>query len=99
MAGAFQRLEKADHLESQAFDAGVTGVAPGAVLASQLRVQGVFIALNRYRATAQSELATAYRLLALHRASKDAGREAAGDDDAGTGANAPTLLAVATAAE
>ncbi len=71
MAAAFHRLEKADHLESQAFDAAFAGAGaaatPGGLLANQKRVQAGFTAVNRYRATAQGDLFNAYRMLELYR--------------------------------
>ncbi len=71
MAAAFHRLEKADHLESQAFDAafaiGGAVATPGSLLTNQKRVQAGFTAVNRYRATAQADLFNAYRMLELYR--------------------------------
>ncbi|MFW5680846.1 MAG: hypothetical protein ACOC3D_11315 [Pseudomonadota bacterium] len=75
MAGAFQRLEKADHLESEVLDAAVvvgTGTSSGALLANQKRVQGGFCAINRYRATAQADLYAAWRMLEAYRHQRDA---------------------------
>jgi len=72
MAAAFHRLEKADHLESQAFDAAVVLRQPtaGAILTHQQRVQAGFAAINRYRATAQQDLFNAYRMLEVYRAQR-----------------------------
>ncbi|MEO1092410.1 MAG: hypothetical protein AAFX81_17455 [Pseudomonadota bacterium] len=69
MAAAFHRLEKADHLESQTFDAGtaIDGQTSGRILTVQSKVQASFGAINRYRATAQHDLFNAYRMLVVHR--------------------------------
>jgi hypothetical protein len=69
MASAFQRLEKADHLESQAFDSAVVlrETTPGAIVTNQQRVQAGFAAINRYRATAQQDLLNAYKMLEVYR--------------------------------
>jgi hypothetical protein len=69
MAAAFQRLERADHLESQAFDSAVMlkEPTPGAIITQQQRVQAGFSAINRYRATAQQDLFNAYRMLEVYR--------------------------------
>jgi len=73
MAAAFQRLEKADHLESQAFDsaAQLRATTPGAIVTNQQRVQTGFAAINRYRATAQQDLFNAYRMLEVYRRERD----------------------------
>ena len=77
MAAAFQRLEKADHLESQAFDSAVQlrPTTAGAIVTQQQRVQTGFAAINRYRATAQQDLFNAYRMLEVYR--RERGRDAA----------------------
>ncbi len=72
MAAAFQRLERADHLESQALDSAFS-LRPrtaGAVLANQTRMQTGFSAINRYRATAQTDLFNAYRMLEVYRSKR-----------------------------
>lgn len=74
MASAFQRLERADHLESQALDSAIVVSKPttGRILTNQRQIQASFGAINRYRATAQRDLFNAYRMLAVHRDRPDA---------------------------
>ncbi|MEO1093060.1 MAG: hypothetical protein AAFX81_20770 [Pseudomonadota bacterium] len=70
MAAAFHRLEKADHLESQTLDVSLGELSPGQVLSRLGKVQSGFAAINRYRATAQTDLFNAYRMLAVHRGTR-----------------------------
>ena len=71
LASAYQRLERADHYESQAFEVALK-VGPqssGAILALNPRCQTAFELVNRYRATAVNEVGLCHRLLvALRRA-------------------------------
>ncbi len=65
MAAAFQRLEKADQLEDQAFASTLT-IRPqsdGSKLVNNTRCRQSFDVLNRYRATAAGELFNTVRLL------------------------------------
>jgi hypothetical protein len=77
LASAYQRLERADHLESQAFEVALK-VGPqsqGAILALNPRCQTAFELVNRYRATAVNEVGQCHRLLAaLRRADADRAR-------------------------
>jgi len=65
LAAAFQRLEKADHLEAQVFDGAfrLGDVPPGLILAKQPHCRQTFAVLNRYRATAAGEMIHTLRLL------------------------------------
>lgn len=65
MAAAFQRLEKADRLEGEAFASIVTirPQSPGGQLANNSRCRQTFNVINRYRATATGELHGTIRLL------------------------------------
>ena len=67
MAAAFHRLEKADHLESQVLDTSVGELSAGQMFSRLAKVQTGFAAINRYRATAQTEVLNAYRMLLVHR--------------------------------
>ena len=77
LASAYQRLERADHLESQAFEVALK-VGPqsqGAILALNPKCQTAFELVNRYRATAVNEVGQCHRLLAaLRRADADRAR-------------------------
>lgn len=75
MAAAFQRLEKADHLETRTLDAALVRreTTTGAILAHQHRVQSGFAAVNRYRATTRKDLFNADGVLEVYR--HERGRE------------------------
>ena len=58
VAAALQRLEKCDHLEAQAFDAGLRADQrdDGDILVNDKRCRGAFAMLTRYRASAAHDL-------------------------------------------
>lgn len=73
LASAYQRLERADHYESQAFQVALK-VGPqssGAILALNPRCQTAFELVNRYRATAVNEVGLCHRLLAALRRAEE----------------------------
>ena len=65
LAAAFQRLEKADHLEAQLFDSAfrLGDVPPGMLLYRQTDCRQTLAVLNRYRATAAGEMIQTLRTL------------------------------------
>ncbi|MEO1090349.1 MAG: hypothetical protein AAFX81_06945 [Pseudomonadota bacterium] len=65
MAAALQRLERADRLEVQAFEAatGWGDSTSGKALMANRRCQFTFLLVNRYRATANGELLGTLRAL------------------------------------